>query len=161
MFIDDSSPLVFAMRRSSVSTGLENAWGSATNARWNSCWTLLKPRFHLIPFGFYWRNVAGCPHTTTRRRRRRNRWKKRIGIVKKKMKKKEKTKKKGRKKERKKEKSEEKRPNRVEGRWAPPDTLTSLNGLKMADVRSPLAVNVTFASKFAHFVQISCASHHI
>lgn len=65
------------------------------------------------------------------------------------------------KKERKKEKSEEKRPNRVEGRWAPPDTLTSLNGLKMADVRSPLAVNVTFASKFALFVQISCASHHI
>ena len=70
----------------------------------------------------------------------------------KKMKKKEKTKKKGRKKERKKEKSEEKRPNRVEGRWAPPDTLTLLNGLKMADVRSLLGANVTFALKFAYFV---------
>ena len=56
------------------------------------------------------------------------------------------------KKKRKRKKGEEKRPDRVEGRWAPPDTLTLLNGLKMADVRSLLGANVTFALKFAYFV---------
>ena len=34
----------------------------------------------------------------------------------------------------------------TEGRRAPPDTLTRLNGLTMADVRSASTANVTFAS---------------